>query len=92
MHGRRAADGTGHLDKKLEEDILFKEIGGQLDAKNFDYSEWQRTAASKAPKLPPQSQMQVASSRAGGIASSPFERPSTGRPTAAAVLAWNFSN
>jgi len=31
------------LGTKLEDDELFKQIGGQLDA-NFDYSEWQRTA------------------------------------------------
>ena len=38
--GRRA---TGKIDRKLEDDALFKEIGGQLEATNFDYSQWQRT-------------------------------------------------
>lgn len=37
--GRRAA---GKIDKKLEDDALFKEIGGQLDA-DFDYTQWQRS-------------------------------------------------
>lgn len=37
--GRRAA---GKVDKKLEDDALFKEIGGQLDA-DFDYTQWQRS-------------------------------------------------
>ena len=38
--GKRA---TGQTDKKLEEDALFREIGGQLDASNFDYTKWQRS-------------------------------------------------
>ena len=38
--GRRA---TGKIGRKLEDDALFKEIGGQLEATNFDYSQWQRT-------------------------------------------------
>ena len=41
--GRRA---TGKIDRKLEDDALFKEIGGQLEATNFDYSQWQRTGKS----------------------------------------------
>ena len=41
--GRRAA---GKIDRKLEDDILFKEIGGQLEASNFDYSQWQRSGRS----------------------------------------------
>lgn len=46
---RRAPTGASNrLDKKLEEDELFKEIGGQLDAGKFDYSEWQRTSSSKS--------------------------------------------
>ena len=36
-HGKKA------VGKRLEDDELFKQIGGQLDA-NFDYSQWQRTA------------------------------------------------
>ena len=53
--GRRAA---GKIDRKLEDDILFKEIGGQLEASNFDYSQWQRTGRSPTralggKKLPP---------------------------------------
>jgi len=38
--GRRAA---GRSDRKLEDDALFKEIGGQLDATHItDYSQWER--------------------------------------------------
>jgi len=29
---------------QLEGDELFKEIGGELNSSNFDYSQWQRTA------------------------------------------------
>lgn len=42
--GRRAA---GKVDKKLEDDVLFKEIGGQLDA-DFDYTQWQRSGQTGA--------------------------------------------
>ena len=38
--GKRAIEQT---DKRLEEDALFMEIGGQLDASNFDYTKWQRS-------------------------------------------------
>jgi hypothetical protein len=34
--------GKKHVGKRLEDDELFKQIGGQLDA-DFDYSQWQRT-------------------------------------------------
>ena len=30
---------------QLEGDELFKEIGGELDSSNFDYSQWQRKAS-----------------------------------------------
>lgn len=38
---------TGRLptDRKLEDDELFKQIGGQLDASKFDYTKWQRSNA-----------------------------------------------
>ncbi len=48
--GRRA---TGKLDRKLEDDALFKEIGGQLEASNFDYSQWQRTGKHPTQRRPP---------------------------------------
>lgn len=49
--GRRAA---GKFDRKLEDDELFKEIGGQLEDSNFDYTQWQRQKSKvTANKRPP---------------------------------------
>ena len=66
--GRRAA---GKIDRKLEDDELFKEIGGQLDESNFDYSQWQRSKA-KVPTTrrppPPQKKDLI----------NAFDRPMTG--------------
>ena len=36
--GRRIAG------RKLEDDELFQQIGGQLEAVQFDYTKWQRTS------------------------------------------------
>ena len=47
--GRR---NVGKTDK-IEDDLLFKEIGGQLDASNFDYSQWQRTGKPEKPAASP---------------------------------------
>lgn len=58
--GRRA---VGNAESRLEEDALFKEIGGQLDA-NFDYDQWQRTrkpAASLQPSKRPSTLDKIAS-------------------------------
>ena len=38
----RSSKGTKGTAAKLEDDELFKAIGGQLDA-DFDYSQWQRS-------------------------------------------------
>lgn len=70
--GKRA---TGKVDRKLEDDELFKAIGGQLDPNNFDYSQWQRSGEKKAPpsrgaRKPP----------TGPRKDTP-ERPTTGRIT-----------
>ena len=68
--GKRA---VGRADRKLEDDELFKEIGGQLEDANFDYSQWQRTKGKRQ-------------SVAGGILKKDhaqvverYERPATGR-------------
>lgn len=39
--GRRIAG------RKLEDDELFQQIGGQLEAVQFDYTKWQRSSSSK---------------------------------------------
>lgn len=71
--GKRAA---GHSDKKLEEDALLKEIGGQLEDANFDYSQWQRTKSKSVAKRPD---------------SEPLERPGTGECLALALVTMSFS-
>jgi hypothetical protein len=43
---------------KLEDDALFKAIGGQLGGENFNYSQWQRSAV-KSPAASIGSQKQV---------------------------------
>ncbi len=63
--GKRAA---GKIDRKLEDDVLFKEIGGQLEASNFDYSQWQRsgrspTRATRRRPPPPTHKRQVISDK-----------------------------
>ena len=57
--GRRA---IGQSDHKLEDDELFKEIGGQLTSNNFDYSQWQRTGK-KPPTVQRPSSLQHQSKR-----------------------------
>ena len=60
--GRRA---TGKIDRKLEDDALFKEIGGQLESTNFDYTQWQRTGKSSKLNIARRStQFQIDSLRA----------------------------
>ena len=69
--GRRA---KGKVDRKLEDDELFKQIGGQLDSTNFDYSQWQRTGEKKGPplKVPERKPMGLAARRDS------TERPASG--------------
>ena len=44
IRGGPHSDKTGRdtASKRLQDDELFREIGGQLDASKFDYSQWQR--------------------------------------------------
>lgn len=44
--GRRIAG------RKLEDDELFQQIGGQLEAVQFDYTKWQRSSSSKQEQAP----------------------------------------
>ena len=62
---------------KLEDDALFKAIGGQLGGEKFDYSQWQRTVG-KSPKGSVSSQKDVPKpSSAKSVHSVIVKRPDT---------------
>ena len=63
MSVSRSSKGTKSTGVKLEDDELFKAIGGQLD-KDFDYSEWQR--AEGGEEIPTKGQKGKKGSKATG--------------------------